>query len=167
MHILGIYGRAGTGVRKSTEILCKSIPGMCVQGQSTLSIARSQNAVAGYIKMDKTPILSVEYPETVDFLVIFDKNLSKDALKLAGDNTIVIVNSREKISLKKGRKCHFVDADSISVMSRQAMYAIMIGGLAKINPQLSIKGIKKIIETDYPNDKTLLSMIDEGYKQVK
>ncbi|MBS3050867.1 MAG: 2-oxoacid:acceptor oxidoreductase family protein [Candidatus Aenigmarchaeota archaeon] len=176
----GFYGRSGQGVETAVRLFSKACfqSGFYVQSFAFIGRGRRVFPVQGYVKIDKTPILSRQV-EDPDYYVILDPTLGiearpKDA-KGAGhismrEKSIVLFNSPEKVvsPVLKKRKVHtyHVDATELALAHLKANIpnTVMLGALAKLFNKVSMKSLKAAMEGMPRED---FAAFDEGYKEVK
>ena len=138
--------------------------------QSFAFIGRGRRAfpVKGYVKIDKTPIMSKQVEEA-DFTMLLDPTIDLD-VKNMKEKSVVILNSSEKLAspqLKKRKvKVYFVDATEIALthLKSNTPNTAMLGALAKAFPKISMKAIKTSME-GMPKENIVA--FDEGYKGAK
>lgn len=122
----------------------------------------------GFVKIDKTPVLSRQVEEP-DFYLIFDPMLGMEAKGMKEKST-VIFNSPEKLAsplLKKKKiRAYSVDATELALshLKSNIPNTAMLGALAKLFNKVSMKSLKAAMEG---MSKENIAAFDEGYKGVK
>lgn len=168
-----LYGRGGQGVETAVRILGNALhsSGMQVQDFVLSGMERRGFPVEGYVKAEKTPILSKDTAKP-DFLLVFDTTLPFDnLLKSCNEKAAVIFNSRDHVKnplLKKlPVKSYFVNASEISYNYMRTVMpnTAMLGALAKINPKITAKSLKNAMQL--PMQQENLKTFDEGYRNLK
>ncbi|HIG96948.1 MAG TPA: hypothetical protein HA230_01225 [Candidatus Aenigmarchaeota archaeon] len=162
----GFYGRSGQGVKAATRIFSRACFMSGFYVQSFVFTSNKVFPARGFVKIDKSPILSKQV-EDPDFYMVFDPILMEKNFK---DRSIVVFNSPEKLvfaQLKKRKvKSYFVDATEIALahLKTNLPNTAMLGALAKLFNKVSMKNIKTAME-DMQKENFLA--FDEGYKTVR
>ena len=142
--------------------------GYYVQSFAFIGRGRRTFPVKGYVKIDKTPILSKQVEEP-DFTMVFDPTIEIEP-KNVKEKSVVIFNSAEKLAtpkLKKRKvKTYFLDATEIALMHLKSNTpnTAMLGALARAFPKISMKAMKTYMEG---MSKENLIAFDEGFKGAK
>ena len=170
MFTFSIHGLGGQGVESCTKILGTSgfLSKMEVQDLIVNPIENRGNVVSGYVKMSKDEIISKEIPEEFDFTLVLDPKISlTEIIKQCKNNSIMIINSPNKITVKKGVKPYNIDAVKIILEKNISETAMpMLGAFTKIYPKISIKTIKDVAKS-FGLKENEISAIDLGFKEVK
>lgn len=165
MIVAILYGRSWQGVSDATALLGNAAFATKMQVQEAVDAGEKSRPVVGIVKIDKNPVESRQ-PEPSDYLLLFDAKLV-DALKHAKEKSVVIFNSRERISSqllkKKQLKSFFVDATGIAISGalKTVPHAAMLGAFAKAAGKIPARHIKSQLR---PAD---AAAFEEGFRNVK
>jgi len=162
-RIDGEYGHARLG----EKILSRAafLSGFCVQSFSV----SERESETGFVKIDKTPILSKQ-AEPSDFTLILDASKMSEIIKSCDESSIVVINSGKKMKTalmkKKGIKSYHVDAKAITLdhFKKDIPVIPMLGALAKVSNKISLKNMKTAVELEYGKGNAAL---EDGYKSVR
>lgn len=169
-----LYGRGGQGIETATRILGDALFAGGLQVQDFVISGMEQRGfpVSGYVKAEKTPLLSKDPPKA-DFMLVFDMTLSYDKLlKDCNEKAFVIFNSKDHVKnplLKKmGFRAFFVNANEISynylriVMPNTAL----LGALVRVHGKITMKSLKNSMQA-LPMTAENNQAFDNGFKSVK
>jgi len=169
-----LYGRGGHGVETAARILGNALfaSGQQVQDFVISGMELRGFPVSGYVKAEKTAILSKDTPKA-DFLLIFDLTLPYDRLlKECNEKAMVIFNSKDHIKnpflKKQSLKTYFVNANEISYNYLRTVMpnTAMLGALTKLYNKITMKSLKNSIQQLSMQHENLQAF-EHGFRSVK
>ena len=145
MTIVLFLAKTGYNINEAVDIFAKACftSGLQVQSCFTEGLQEFGADFSGYVKAEKTPIISRDFPDKADFVVSIGRD--KEAMKAAGEG-IIITTSKDA---KKSKKLYPVE-------SREP--AFICGSLAKATGLTSLKNLKKVSD---------IKGFEEGFKAIR
>jgi len=182
MHEIRIHGRGGQGAVTTGQLMAIAAfhDGKYSQSFPVFGVERAGAPVAAFTRIDKKPVRIRSEVYNPDIVVVLDPSLMEtvDVTKGLPKHGSLIINSNkspEELKIKGDFNVHCVDATQIalSIFHRPIVNTPMLGAVAKITGQVSVKGLKKAIDEQFLKTKgakiTMLNKkaIEAVYKATK
>lgn len=177
MKEITFYGRGGQGAVVASVMLANAyfLEGYQVQCFPSFGVERRGAPVTAFLRIDKEFIYlrSMIYKADIGLVLapdIVNAPTFKPSLK---DNSMVLINSRQKASNLDGCRIHYVDATGIAMKyglgskAQPVVNTAMLGAFARIGNDLKLDNLLQAVEESVPqNAKGNLSAVTEAYESV-
>lgn len=172
------WARGGDGSKTASHILAHAafIEGKEVQAFPEYGPERSGAPMRTYVKIsdskisNSAPFKIADYNVFIDGSLLLLPDLEKMINSQVSDNTIFLLNAKEKPELKN--KLYFIDASNIAIkhLNKDLPNIVLLGVLVKISKIVKLESLEKAIEEVFANKKDLLKQnIDamiEAYNSI-
>ena len=169
------HGRGGQGAVTAVTILGKAIgyDNKYSQAFGAFGPERRGAPVKAFCRTDSAPITIRSQVYTPDYVVVLDPSLMglpeiSEGLK---PNSVIMVNSDEKITSKLSQKIHTFDATSLAlrVLGKPIVNTAMLGAFAKLTGLATEGSLMKALEEVFQGKVLELNkrVVSEAYNGVK
>jgi 2-oxoacid:acceptor oxidoreductase gamma subunit (pyruvate/2-ketoisovalerate family) len=152
-----ISGRGGQGAVLASQVLATAFfeKGFYVQSFPSFGAERRGAPVSGFLRVDTKEITLRYSVQSPDWMVLFDANLLKNPMVMAGmsGKTSLLVNTKltQGLEVRECKGLYVVDATSIAeelklrTTSFSMVNTAMVGAFAKASGLLDLESIEKVI----------------------
>lgn len=170
-----VHGRGGQGAVSMVTILAKAVghEGRYSQAFGAFGPERTGAPVKAFCRISENPITIRSQIYEPDYVIVLDPSLPKlpEVLEGVKPNTLIMVNSEEKMSMGVKNKAHFYDATSLAlkVLGKNIVNTAMLGVFARVSGLVSLNSILSALDEVFEGKVAELNrkLVSETYKEVK
>jgi len=173
-----VYGRGGQGAKTAAHIIAEScfIEGKHIQSFPEYGPERSGAPMRAFVKVDDKPITDYSPVTKADYVIVIDPSLivlpeiKAKIVASANKNTIVLVNSKNKVEFDLKTKTFDASGIAIKHLGKDFSNVVLVGAFAKISGLIKLVSIEKSIKQTLGNKPDLLDgnikAIREAYRTM-
>jgi len=150
MNAIVFFGKTGYNINVVIDIFAKACfeSGLQVKSNYNERLQQKGADFQGFIKVDKEPIISKDFPENAQFGLVLGGR-EKESVKFLEEKANVITNGDKEIFKKVKAKTNIVNQNGVE---------FLCGALAKMTGMTSLKNLKKVSDR---------KGFEEGFKAIK
>ena len=172
-----IHARAGQGAITTAALLGTALflEGKYAYAFPSFGAARMGAPMNAFVRISEVPIRLRSQIYNPDYVMVIDATLTRSVDVLAGvkEEGIVVVNSKEKLSLgseQKGVKIFYVPANEIALrhLGRALGNTALLGAFAAVSGTVKLESLKEVIKKRFPEGvaEKNIACLSEGWEAV-